>query len=102
LLGLFGLGASAVPQHRKGNTDAHSVVVIVGLVAGWATGKIMKGAGYGAFMDVVIGIAGALLGGFVMRSLGFAGEGGLIYTIVVAIGGAVVLTAIARLVMKKN
>ena len=68
--------------------------IIVGLVAGWVTGKIMKGAGYGALMDIFIGIAGALVGGFVMRSLGFAGEGGLIYTMVVAIGGAVVLTAI--------
>jgi len=75
--------------------------IIVGLVAGWVTGKIMKGAGYGALMDIFIGIAGALVGGFVMRSLGFAGEGGLIYTMVVAIGGAVVLTAIARLFMKK-
>jgi len=75
--------------------------IIVGLVAGWVTGKIMKGTGYGALMDIFIGIAGALVGGFVMRSLGFAGEGGLIYTMVVAIGGAVVLTAIARLFMKK-
>jgi uncharacterized membrane protein YeaQ/YmgE (transglycosylase-associated protein family) len=75
--------------------------IIVGLVAGWATGKIMKGAGYGVFMDIVVGIAGALVGGFLMRSLGFAGEGGLVYTIIVAIGGAVVLTAIVRLVTKK-
>jgi uncharacterized membrane protein YeaQ/YmgE (transglycosylase-associated protein family) len=70
--------------------------VIVGLVAGWATGKIMKGAGYGVFMDIVIGIAGALVGGFLMRAMGFVGQGGLIYTIIVAIGGAVILTAIVR------
>ena len=38
--------------------------IIVGLVAGWATGKIMKGAGYGTFMDIVIGIGGAILGAF--------------------------------------
>jgi uncharacterized membrane protein YeaQ/YmgE (transglycosylase-associated protein family) len=42
--------------------------VIVGLVAGWVTGKIMKGAGYGALIDIFIGIAGALVGGFVMRT----------------------------------
>jgi uncharacterized membrane protein YeaQ/YmgE (transglycosylase-associated protein family) len=69
---------------------------IVGLIAGWATGKIMKGAGYGVLMDIMIGIAGAMLGGFLMRAVGFAGEGGLIYTVIVAIVGAVILTAILR------
>jgi uncharacterized membrane protein YeaQ/YmgE (transglycosylase-associated protein family) len=72
--------------------------IVVGLIAGWATGKIMRGAGYGVFMDIVVGIVGALIGGFVMRALGFAGQGGMIYTILVAIGGAVVLTWIVRLV----
>lgn len=43
--------------------------IIVGVIAGWATGKIMKGSGYGFFMDLLVGIAGALIGGFVMRSL---------------------------------
>jgi uncharacterized membrane protein YeaQ/YmgE (transglycosylase-associated protein family) len=75
---------------------------IVGLIAGWATGKIMKGAGYGVLMDIIIGIAGAMLGGFLMRSLGFVGEGGMIYTILVAIGGAVILTAIVRLFTKSK
>lgn len=65
--------------------------ICVGLVAGWATGKLMKGGGYGAFMDIVIGIGGAVLGGFLMRTLGFAGSGGFVYSVVVAILGAVVL-----------
>lgn len=72
--------------------------IIVGLIAGWATGKIMKGSGYGALMDIVIGIIGAIIGGFIMRHLGFAGHGGIIYTIVVAIFGAVILTWLLRLV----
>lgn len=76
--------------------------IIVGLVAGWATGKIMKGEGYGFIVDILIGIAGALVGGFLMRALGFAGEGGMIYTILVAIGGAVILTAIFRFLFKKK
>lgn len=76
--------------------------IIVGVIAGWATGKIMKGSGYGFFMDLLVGIAGALIGGFVMRSLGFVGRGGLIYTILVAIGGAVVLTAVVRLLLGKK
>lgn len=74
--------------------------IIVGLIAGWATGKIMKGSGYGVFADILLGIAGALIGGFIMRALGFVGRGGLIYTILVAIGGAIVLTAIVRAIRR--
>lgn len=73
--------------------------IIVGLIAGWATGKIMRGSGYGVVMDIVIGIIGGLVGGWVMRSLGFAGQGGMIYTILVAIAGAVVLTLIYRAII---
>jgi uncharacterized membrane protein YeaQ/YmgE (transglycosylase-associated protein family) len=72
--------------------------IIVGLIAGWATGKIMRGSGYGPVMDIVLGIVGAIIGGWIMRSLGFAGQGGTIYTILVAIGGAIVLTWIVRLI----
>ncbi len=72
--------------------------VIVGLIAGWITGKIMKGSGYGAIGDIIIGIIGAIIGGFIMRSLGFAGHGGMIYTIIVAVIGAVILTFILRLI----
>lgn len=51
-------------------------------------------------MDIVIGIAGVLVGGFIMRSLGFAGGGGMIYTIAVAILGAVILTAVLWLLKR--
>jgi len=74
--------------------------VVAGLIAGWATGKIMRGSGYGALMDIVLGIAGSLTGGCLMRSLGYAGQGGLLYTILVAIGGAVILTVVARFVFR--
>ncbi len=72
--------------------------IIVGLVAGIITGKLMKGAGYGIFMDIVVGIVGALFGGWLMRLAGFTGEGGMIYTIIVAVVGAVILTWLLRLV----
>lgn len=76
--------------------------IIVGLIAGWITGKIMKGSGYGAMMDIVIGIVGAIIGGFIMRALGFAGQGGMIYTILIAVLGAVILTLLIRLVTGKK
>ena len=70
--------------------------LIVGLVAGWLTGKIMGTPGKGALTDIIIGLLGALAGGFLMRLLGFRGEGGFIYTVIVAVLGAVILTWIVR------
>lgn len=66
--------------------------IIAGLVAGWSAGRILKGNGYGPLMDIAIGIGGAVAGGFVMRSAGFPGYRGTIYTTLVAIIGAVLLT----------
>ena len=66
--------------------------LIVGLVAGWSAGKILKGNGYGPLMDIAVGIGGAVAGGFLMRSAGFSGYRGTIYTTPVAIIGAVLLT----------
>jgi uncharacterized membrane protein YeaQ/YmgE (transglycosylase-associated protein family) len=74
--------------------------IIVGLIAGFITGKLMKGSGFGPLMDIVVGIVGAVAGGFIMRALGFASEGGLIYTILVAVVGAVLLTLLIRLVTR--
>jgi uncharacterized membrane protein YeaQ/YmgE (transglycosylase-associated protein family) len=51
--------------------------IIVGLIAGFMTGKIMKGSGYGVLGDIIVGIIGAVVGGFIMRALGHAGSGGL-------------------------
>jgi uncharacterized membrane protein YeaQ/YmgE (transglycosylase-associated protein family) len=71
-------------------------IVLVGLVAGWATGKIMRGSGYGVVMDILLGIVGGMVGGFIVRLLGFYSTGGLIPSILIAILGAVILVVIAR------
>jgi len=70
--------------------------LVVGLIAGWLTGKVMGGTGKGALMDIIIGLVGALVGGFLMQMVGFSGQGGMIYTILVATLGAVLLTWIYR------
>ena len=75
--------------------------IIVGLIAGFLTGKLMQGSGFGPIMDIVVGIVGAIIGGFIMQALGFAGQGGLLYTILVAVVGAVLLTLLLRLVTRK-
>jgi uncharacterized membrane protein YeaQ/YmgE (transglycosylase-associated protein family) len=75
-------------------------IIIVGLIAGWATGKIMKGSGYGALTDILLGIAGAIIGSRLLGLLGIYSSGGLVPTILIAIVGAVVLVLIVRLIRR--
>jgi uncharacterized membrane protein YeaQ/YmgE (transglycosylase-associated protein family) len=75
-------------------------LIIVGFIAGWAAGKIMGTGGYGPLMDILIGIAGAIVGGFLLRLLGLYSTGGLIPEIIVAIFGAVFLIWISRKLKK--
>ena len=76
--------------------------IIVGLIAGWATGKIMKGSGYGFILDTILGIVGAVIGGRIALALGISPVGGMIYTILIAIVGAVILVALVRLITGKR
>ncbi len=75
-------------------------VILVGLIAGWAAGQIMKGSGYGTLGDIVLGILGGIVGSWLVRLLGFFPSGGLISSIITAIIGAVVLVAIVRMIKK--
>jgi uncharacterized membrane protein YeaQ/YmgE (transglycosylase-associated protein family) len=74
--------------------------IIIGIIAGWLTGKLMRGAGFGVLMDMIVGLVGALVGGFVSSHLGFGatGQHGMIMSIVIAVIGAVILTFLLRLV----
>jgi uncharacterized membrane protein YeaQ/YmgE (transglycosylase-associated protein family) len=76
-------------------------IIIVGLISGWATGKIMKGSGYGVLTDILLGIAGAIIGSRVLGLLGIYSSGGLIPNILVAIVGAVLLVALVRAVRRR-
>jgi uncharacterized membrane protein YeaQ/YmgE (transglycosylase-associated protein family) len=73
--------------------------ILVGLVAGWLAGVVMKGGGYGVLGDIIIGIIGALVGGFLASALFKTGDaltGFNITTLVVAFLGSVVLIALVR------
>jgi uncharacterized membrane protein YeaQ/YmgE (transglycosylase-associated protein family) len=74
--------------------------LVVGLIAGWGAGQIMKGGGYGMIVDIILGILGGFLGRWVLGLLGFGTSGGLIANILVAILGAVILVAITRAIKK--
>jgi uncharacterized membrane protein YeaQ/YmgE (transglycosylase-associated protein family) len=58
----------------------------------------MKGEGYGFWVDMLLGIAGAFVGGFIAGHLGFAVSGGILYTLIVAILGAILLVFLFRLI----
>jgi uncharacterized membrane protein YeaQ/YmgE (transglycosylase-associated protein family) len=70
--------------------------LVIGLIAGWLAGKVSRGRGFGCIADILIGLVGAFLGGWIFTKLGILG-GGLLYSIAAATIGAVVLVAIARL-----
>ncbi len=74
--------------------------ILVGLVAGWLAGMLVRGGGYGVVGDIVVGVLGALLGGFLFGSFGGAVGGGLLGSIVVATLGAVILILILRLLKR--
>ena len=70
--------------------------ILVGLIAGWLAGKVSRGRGFGCIANIILGLVGAILGGWIFTRLGILG-GGLLYSIAAATLGAVVLVAIARL-----
>jgi uncharacterized membrane protein YeaQ/YmgE (transglycosylase-associated protein family) len=71
--------------------------IVVGLIAGWLAGQVMKGGGYGWMVDIILGILGGILGGWLFSALGIWPGGGIIGSLIVAFIGAVILVAITRL-----
>jgi len=70
--------------------------ILVGIVAGWLAGQIMKGGGYGLIGDLVLGIVGSWFGGWIFGMLGLWPGGGAVGSIVVSTIGAVALVALVR------
>jgi len=74
--------------------------IIVGLIAGWLAGQVMKGGGYGVLVDIILGLLGGLLGGWLVGQLGIGTGGSMVGSIIVAFIGAVILVGITRLVKR--
>ncbi len=74
-------------------------LLLVGLIAGWLAGKIMKGSGYGLVGDLIVGVLGAVVGGWVFGFLGIAAWG-FVGNIIVAVIGAMLLLYLVRIVKK--
>jgi uncharacterized membrane protein YeaQ/YmgE (transglycosylase-associated protein family) len=74
--------------------------LIIGAIAGWLAGLLMKGRGFGILGDIVVGIIGAVLGGWLFGVLGISAGGGLPGSLIVAFVGAVVLLFLVRLIKR--
>ena len=76
--------------------------IIIGAIAGWIAGKIVKGGGSGILMNIVIGIVGALIGGFLLSFFVDTASGGWWFTLFTAVLGAVILLWIVGVVQSRR
>jgi uncharacterized membrane protein YeaQ/YmgE (transglycosylase-associated protein family) len=76
--------------------------LIIGAIAGWLAGILVKGGGYGLIGDVIVGIVGAFIGGWLAGVLGLNIGGGLIASIITATVGAVLLIVILRMIKRDS
>ena len=74
--------------------------IVVGLIAGWLAGQVMRGGGYGILIDILLGLVGGVIGGWLFGALGLSAGGGVIGSILVAFVGAVILVAISRAIKR--
>jgi uncharacterized membrane protein YeaQ/YmgE (transglycosylase-associated protein family) len=74
--------------------------LLIGGLAGWLAGRIMKGGGFGILGDIVVGIVGGIIGGWLFGLFGLSSDGSLIGALVTAVVGAIVLIALVRALKK--
>lgn len=74
--------------------------LLIGAISGWLGGQLWKGSGFGLIVNIILGILGALVGGWIARELGIGG-GGLLVQILIAAGGAWVILFILSLFHRK-
>ena len=82
------------------HVQALIIWLIVGAIAGWLAGMVVKGGGYGLIGDIVVGIVGGLIAGWLLPQIGIVIGGGNIAAIINAFIGAVILLIILRLVTR--
>lgn len=74
--------------------------ILVGLIAGWLAGQVMKGGGYGILIDILLGLVGGVIGGWLFGALGIFPGGGVLGSIIVSFVGAVILVALTRAIKR--
>jgi uncharacterized membrane protein YeaQ/YmgE (transglycosylase-associated protein family) len=94
-------GAEFKPKKGEDKMNVQSLVLflVIGVVAGWLAGRIMKGGGFGLVGDLIVGVIGAILGGWLFSFIGIS-AGGILGALVTAVVGAVVLLYLLRLIKR--
>jgi uncharacterized membrane protein YeaQ/YmgE (transglycosylase-associated protein family) len=89
-------------EKSGGKMDAQALIIwlIVGAIAGWLAGMVVKGGGYGLIGDIIVGIIGALIAGWLLPQIGIVIGAGIIGAIINAFIGAVILLIILRLIKR--
>lgn len=75
------------------------IFLLIGAVAGWIAGQVVKGGGFGLIGDIVVGILGAFVAGFLLPGLGL-GLTGIVGSIIYAAIGAIILLVVVRLIKR--
>jgi uncharacterized membrane protein YeaQ/YmgE (transglycosylase-associated protein family) len=78
------------------------IILLVGLIAGWLAGQIVRGTGFGMVADICIGIVGALIGSWLLPRLGIHLGSGLVPEIIAATIGAIILLLVLGLVNRRG
>lgn len=76
--------------------------ILIGLIAGALAGRVVSGHGYGVLGDIVVGVVGAFLGGWIFTTLLGVGGGGVLMSLFVAFVGAIALLWLIRLIAPKT
>ena len=76
------------------------IIVVVGVIAGWLAGQLVKGSGFGLIGDLIVGVIGAFIGGWLLPRLGISIGAGIVGAIISATIGAVILLVVLRLVRR--
>lgn len=84
------------------STESLVIIVIVGLIAGWLAGRIVRGAGFGIVGDIIVGIVGAFIGSWLLPELGVRLGGGIVSEIIAATIGAVLLLLLLRVLRRSR
>jgi uncharacterized membrane protein YeaQ/YmgE (transglycosylase-associated protein family) len=80
------------------STESILVILLVGIVAGWLAGKVVRGAGFGLIGDLLVGIAGAFVAAWLFPRLGIRIGTGIVSEIIFSALGAIILLLIVRLI----
>ncbi len=76
--------------------------LIIGVVAGWIAGLIMKGRGFGFWGDMIVGVIGALIGGFIVRLFGIELQGHFLVSLIASTLGAIILLAVISFIKREE